>query len=497
MWNIAEPLASKNELTELLAYLTPQEIEELDALLTTDDIANQPYWSPFPDSPQERAYHCTADVIGYGGAAGGGKSYLLLGKAFTQFKRAYIFRRYFTDLTNLVEQGNDILDGVSTFVWGIKKHWELPDRVVRLRAADQPKDLRKYKGAPKDFIGIDEADEFTQQDIETLMGWLRTEDPDQHTQVVLCFNPPGVEGQWLIEYFAPWLDEQHGNPAEPGELRWFARVDGKDVEIDEADLPQYPHAKSRTFFRASVEDNPVYMATGYDRQLESLPEPLRSQLRYGDFTVGAQDDDWQVIPTAWVVEAQNRYLKGQRPAVALRSMGVDPSRGGDDETSIAKLYGTWFETINHPGVSVPDGAAGARYITDALGTENAPVFIDVIGYGASVYDHVKVLGGITAHPVNVGAGSHAKDKTGRYQFFNLRAELLWKFREALDPASGENIALPPSRKLRADLCAARYSIVSGKIKVEPKEDIKKRLGRSPDEGEAVLLAWHAVNVGTG
>ena len=39
-------------------------------------------FEPIEDSPQEQAYHCKADIIGYGGAAGGGKSYLMLGKAF-------------------------------------------------------------------------------------------------------------------------------------------------------------------------------------------------------------------------------------------------------------------------------------------------------------------------------------------------------------------------------------------------------------------------------
>src|SRR5262245_1594805 len=82
-------------------------------------------WQPFANTPQERAYHCTADIIGYGGAGGGGKSDLLLGKGFTQFQRAYIFRRHFTDLVDLVDRGDDILDGQATFVWGIKRAWEL------------------------------------------------------------------------------------------------------------------------------------------------------------------------------------------------------------------------------------------------------------------------------------------------------------------------------------------------------------------------------------
>ena len=130
-----------------------------------------------------------------------------------------------------------------------------------------------------------------------------------------------------------------------------------------------------------------------------------------------------------------------------------------------------------------------------MGSENAPVFIDVIGIGSSVYDHLKVLGKIDVTPVNVGSGSTDTDKTGRYTFFNLRSQIIWKFREALDPASGENIVLPVDPQLRQDLRAARFQIVSGKIKIEEKKDIKKRIGRSPDRGDVVVLTWFGATMG--
>lgn len=485
---------TQNELSALLPYLTPQERAEIDAILRNE--STDAVWQPFPDSPQKRAYECTADIIGYGGAAGGGKTDLALGKAFTQFYKPIIFRREYPQLKDVITRGDTILDGACTFVSGTKSRWKLPDgRQVELGALQHEKDVFKYKGRPHDFICFDEAVDFTEKQVRFITGWLRTDRPDIHPQVMLCFNPPTTaEGEWIIRYFAPWLDEDFADPANDGELRWAITVDSADQWVDgsgavEIDGKQYT-PQSRTFFRALVEDNPVYMMTGYAQQLESLPEPLRSQLRYGDFTVNVQDDAWQVCPTQWILEAQNRGLTGECPAVALRSVGIDPSRGGDDETAIAKLYGNWFDLYSFPGASVPDGATAARYVTDTLGDENAPLFVDVVGIGSSVYDHLKILGGVTVHPVNVGEGSNARDKTERYQFTNLRSQIYWQLREALDPASGENIALPPGRELRADLRAARFSIVAGKIKVESKEDMKKRLGRSPDKGEAIMLAWY-------
>jgi hypothetical protein len=69
---------------------------------------------------------------------------------------------------------------------------------------------------------------------------------------------------------------------------------------------------SRTFIPSRVSDNPYLMGTGYMTQLQSLPEPLRSQMLYGDFHAGVQDDPWQVIPTAWVEAAMARW-KRPRP----------------------------------------------------------------------------------------------------------------------------------------------------------------------------------------
>lgn len=477
----------------LAAYVDAVHTAILTSSTDTSEIVN---WQPFPDSPQAVAYACDADVIGYGGAAGGGKSDLLLGKAAKKHERAIIFRRHFTDLTGLVERGDEIMDGLCSFVWGVKRRWTLPDgRTIELGAVEHEKDKIKYRGRPHDFIGVDEAADFPESVIRFVRGWLRTTTPGQKTQLVLTFNPPtSAEGEWIIKYFAPWLDETYPNPAMPGEIRYFVRMNDADLEVPtgetfEQDGETYT-PESRTFISAKVEDNPYLMQTDYLTTLNNLPEPLRSQLRFGDFGIGADEDPWQVIPTAWVHAAQARWQAMERPNVRMRTCGVDVARGGKDKSVIAPLYGTYFDELRtYAGTTTPDGATLAQYVTAAV-KDDTPIFIDVIGYGASAYDHLKDLPKVRITPVNNASSASGTDKSGRFEFANLRAFSYWKLREALDPESGENIALPPGRGVRIDLCAPRWLLRGGKIAIEAKEDIIKRTGHSPDEGDAIVLAWY-------
>jgi hypothetical protein len=78
---------------------------------------------------------------------------------------------------------------------------------------------------------------------------------------------------------------------------------------------------------------------------------------------------------------------------------------------------------------------------------------------------------------------------------NKRAEAWWKFREELDPdqPDGSAIALPPDPELRADLCALTWSLKARGILLESKDELRKRLGRSPGKGDAVVMAWSEGN----
>lgn len=482
----------------------PPTLDPIDDYL--DDVfddsldADASLWQPAAsNAPQRLAYELaksgTVMEIGYGGQAGGGKTDLALGLAATVFKNSRIMRREFPQLGGIIKRGDDLFP--VPFVEGTKKHWRWGGRVIELRSLQYDKDWKKYQGQAVQFLAVDEAAEFTEFGIRALTGWLRSAEGLQ-TLVLYAFNPPtSPEGEWIIQYFAPWIDPQYPNPAESGEVRWMAHLpqegtQEKVVEVEDGTPFDYNgvtvYPISRTFIKATRKDNP-YLGEEYERRLQAMPEPLRTMVKEGDFTVGAVDDIWQVIPTNHILEAQERWRDTPKPDVALRAIGNDVAHGGADKTVIAKLYGVWFdELLIYPGETTPSGETAAKRVQDVWDGK-APIAVDAIGYGASASDTMQTWG-MNPTPVNFGAGSGQKDKSEKFVFGNVRAEAYFRFAYALDPASGENICLPPSRTLRADLAAQRYKIVSGKIYLEDKPSVKKRLGRSPDESDAVVLAWY-------
>ncbi|MDP9351530.1 MAG: terminase, partial [Chloroflexota bacterium] len=217
------------------------------------------------------------------------------------------------------------------------------------------------------------------------------------------------------------------------------------------------------------------------------PEPLRSQLLLGKMNAGVEDHEYQVIPTAWVMAAQARWQQMSEPDGPYTATGVDVARGGKDATVLAPRKWNWFASLEaHPGQSTPDGPAVAALVLAALG-KGGYANIDVIGVGSSAYDHARLYTD-KVHPINFASEPWGTDRAGVLKFVNLRAYAYWSFREMLDPDNGDSVVLPPDPELRADLCAPRWMIRASGIQVESKDDIAKRIGRSTDKGDAVVLS---------
>jgi hypothetical protein len=460
-------------------------------------------WKP-NKGPQTDAYLSEADCLLYGGEPGGGKSQLILGLAFNEHRRSLIMRRKYADLDRIIEDALKIHGSRTGFNGSPPPTLKISDeKVINFRAAQHVGDEQGTMGQGRDLLGIDEATHFAESQIRFLMGWVRTETPGQRCRTVLATNPPlTAEGLWVNKMFAPWLDPKYPRPARPGELRWvISDEDGKDEWVDGPDDTREVRGKtirptSRTYIPASVKDNPYYLATDYERQLDAMPEPYRSLLM-GGFKTSFKDADFQIIPTQWIKDAQARWTPQPPDQVPMCALGVDVAQGGSDQTVIAVRHDGWFAPlVAIPGKDTPDGPSVAGRVLQHR-RDGATVVIDMGGgYGGSAYDHLK--GNEISVVAHKGAAeSLARSVDRQLGFYNKRSEVLWRFREALDPSQegGSRVALPDDQELLADLTAATWKPVGMKggmaVKAETKEDIVDRLGRSPDKGDAVMMAWSA------
>ena len=489
------PLPTTEQILATFKGLPPEMRAAVDSFLMLMDPA---IWVP-QDGPQSAAFHSDADILFYGGSAGGGKTDLLLGLSMTEQERSIIFRREAVQLIGLEERMTSILGSRNGYN-GTDHLWRLPgDKVLELGSVKEPGDWIKYQGRPHDFKGFDEITHFTELQFRTLIGWMRTDNPKVRQRVVAAGNPPTEpEGEWVKRFWAAWLDPNHPNPAKPGELRWYVTNEkGEDQEVPDSTPVmvggELMTPKSRTFIPSRVDDNLFLMATGYKATLQSLPEPLRSQMLRGDFNAGVTDPVWQLIPTDWVKAAQARW-KDRDAKGLMTAIGFDPSRGGQDKSSAARRHGQWFDKIvTAPGVVTKDGPSAAGFIAPLI-RDGAVVCIDSIGIGSSALDFIKGLG-LHVHPVVGSEGSALMDKSGQMKFRNKRAEMYWLLREALDPTNPDPIALPPDQELLGDLTAPRYKVVTmGKgaaIQINDKDDIRRMLGRSPDKGDSVAMTFAA------
>lgn len=450
--------------------------------------------------PQSLAYLSDADELYFGGAAGGGKSFALIGLALTAHRDSLILRRRAVDAKSLSKAIIDL--GYGSWKWsGSGGELRTPDgRTVEVGGCEHEEDKGKYQGAPHDGIFFDELPQFTESQFTFICGWNRPLNPRRHPnqrcRIVGAGNPPtNAEGQWVLRRWAAWFPGYQGRQAKSGELRWFTTIDGEDVECEDGrpftrNGVEY-RPRSRTFIPARLEDNPDLMKTGYAATLEAMPEPLRSMLRFGDMMASRQDDRWQLVPTRWVVEAQKRWV-GRKAAGfgPVTRVGVDPARGGQDKAAVAPLHGLSIaEVVRRPGRDVPDGQS---VVAMFLPYGSVEVNVDVIGIGASACDVAKAMGLNNVRQVVVSNAANWVDRRHPLlRFTNVRAAMMWNVRSLLDPEGGPpetRLALPPDPELLGDLTAPRYELRAGGVAVESKDDVRERIGRSTDAGDCVALA---------
>jgi hypothetical protein len=191
-----------------------------------------------------------------------------------------------------------------------------------------------------------------------------------------------------------------------------------------------------------------------------------------------------VILPKWIEAAQKRSLqRTKRPIIA-----ADIARFGEDETVLMRREGGWVRTYRahhkaHTMTTVGHIAKAMRDIDDEAGKNDwVRAIVDVPSVGGGVVDRLAELE-LPVVPYNGGEARIDKER-----FVNARAEDYWTLRERFE--QGEIEIDPDDDKLAAQLGSIKWGIDSrGRIKIESKDDMRRRGLPSPDRADAMAIAF--------
>lgn len=211
--------------------------------------------------------------------------------------------------------------------------------------------------------------------------------------------------------------------------------------------------------------------------------PLYQSKVLGEFPENADDT---VVPLSWATACQ--LLDPPLPPGGDVELGVDVGAGGD-ETVILERIGTKACRSWHNRSRDPMEVVGL-VVQCILETGATSVKVDVIGWGWGVWGRLAELRNEGIHPAAVHAVNVGESSTDPARWPLLRDQLWWEVgRESSEHRTWDLTDVDD--ETLAQLTAPKYTLDSrGRVKVEPKADTRKRLGRSPDDADALLLAFY-------
>src|SRR5574341_336860 len=242
---------------------------------------------PIPNSPQERFCKSSVRELGFGGAAGPGKSFGLILDVLYQLPKdnyhAILFRRTYKQLMEaggLIDYSQQVypsLGGIfnqSTYTWKFPKYH---NNTIRFSHIEREADIEQHSGSAYSYIGFDQLESFTERQYLFLFSRNRSTNPDIKLYIRSTFNPGGIGHHWIKKRFIiPFQDSY--------KPKWFKRVGGRDTETSPDDLL----AVNRFFISARLEDNPYLWNDGnsdYERNLYQLDTIDFQRLRHGDWDI--------------------------------------------------------------------------------------------------------------------------------------------------------------------------------------------------------------------
>lgn len=240
------------------------------------------------------------------------------------------------------------------------------------------------------------------------------------------------------------------------------------------------------------------------------PDDLFRKKVLGKFPKVAEDI---LIPMQWIEAAHERWAAahGKEPTTGgdtgQRWLGVDVAGMGRDCTVFCERKGSWvapFKSFNSGGGAEHMKIAG-EINSRRQSCPKLIVSIDTIGEGAGVYSRCHELETTQQGRQCIVSCKYSEaakqgdrpltDITGQHSFLNMRAYLFWCVRDWLNPKNGTGAMLPPDPQFDEEASEIRWSFRSdGKIQIEAKDEIKKRLGRSPDKFDSLANTFYPVAV---
>ena len=274
-----------------------------------------------------------------------------------------------------------------------------------------------------------------------------------------------------------------GNPDDPSSF--FAQVCRVDsgwsvLKIAASDTPNFsgedvpPEIKPLLISPLWVEE----------RRIEwGADSPLYVAKVTGEFPAFASD---AVVPYSWAKQCQT--LDAPLPDDGSVALGIDVGAGGDQSVIRERRGNTagrqWSDHSADPEILVNLAMLALRE------TGASSINIDTIGVGYGVAGHLRDQcreAGLEVDVVSINVAERAQDPT---RFINLRAELWWEVGRDLSKDEAWDLAEVDDGVI-SQLVAPKYSVArGGRIQVEAKDDVRRRIGRSPDDADALLLAFY-------
>lgn len=269
--------------------------------LRTHTTASQQSDLPKPQpGPQKTFLASNADIVIFGGAAGGGKTWALLMQPLKHMGNAQfggvIFRRTSPQIRNqggLWDESTQIYPLLNAEPRQTVLEWLFPSGAkLKFAHLQYDLDVHDWQGAQVPFIGFDQLEHFSESQFWYMLSRNRST-CGVHPYIRATVNPDA--DSWVAKLIAWWIDQDTGFPIEErsGVVRWFVRVNN---EIKWADTKEElavdgEDPKSLTFIPAKLSDNQVLMQKdpGYLANLKALSLVDRERLLGGN---------WKIVATA-------------------------------------------------------------------------------------------------------------------------------------------------------------------------------------------------------